>query len=73
MDYKWIDVSGGFDESHRCTFYIYYYLFQIKFSFQPKLCDVCHNLMQKAISFDFLIVSAKVNDYRIHFWYMSND
>ena len=29
--------------------------------------------MQKAISFDFAIASAKVNDYRIHFWYMSND
>ena len=30
--------------------------------------------MQKAMSFnDVSIVSVKGNDYRIHFWYMSND
>ena len=30
--------------------------------------------MQKDIDFnDFLILSVKGNDYRIHFWYMSKD
>ena len=30
--------------------------------------------MQKAMSFnDVAIVSVKISDYRIHFWYMSKD
>ena len=38
------------------------------------LCNGCHDLMQKAISFKHVaIVSIKGNDYRIHFWYMSKN
>ena len=34
----------------------------------------CHDLMQKAMNFnDIAIVSNKGNDYRIHFWYMSEN
>ena len=45
-----------------------------KFNYEPYLCNGCHDLMQKAMSFnDVAIVSVKVNDYRIHFWYMSKD
>ena len=34
----------------------------------------CHDLMQKAMSFnDVTIVYVKENAYRIHFWYMSKD
>ena len=40
----------------------------------PELCEGCHDLMQKAMSFtNVAIVSIKGNDYRIHFWYMSKD
>ena len=36
--------------------------------------DGCHYLVQKATSFnDITIASVKGNDYRIHFWYKSND
>ena len=38
------------------------------------LCNACHDLMQKAMNFnDVAIVSIEGSDYRIHFWYMSND
>ena len=38
------------------------------------LCNGCHDLMQKAMSFnDVAIVSVKGNDYRINFWYMSKN
>ena len=48
--------------------YHYWYFLDINFSFQPKVYDSCHNLMQKAISFnDIIISSVKENDYRIHF------
>ena len=44
------------------------------FSYEPYLCNGCHDLMQKAMSFnDVVIVSIKGNDYRIHFRYMSKD
>ena len=38
------------------------------------MCNGCHDLMQKDLSFDNIaIVSVKGNNYRIHFWYMSKD
>ena len=47
----------------------YWYFLEISFRFQAKECDDCHDLMQKATSFnDVAIVSVKVNDYRIHFF-----
>ena len=38
------------------------------------LYNGCHDLMQKAMSFnDVAIVSIKGNDSRIHFWHMSKN
>ena len=37
-------------------------------------CNGCHDLMQKAMSFnDDAVVYVKGSVYRIHFWYMSKD
>ena len=39
---------------------------------EPYLCNSCHDLMQKAISFDNVaIVYDQESAYRIHFWHMS--
>ena len=44
------------------------------FSYEPYLCNGCHDLMQKAMSFkNVTIVSIKGNDYRIHFCYISKN
>ena len=44
----------------------------IAFKYEFHLCNGCHGLMQKAISFnDVAIVCVKGSAYRIHFWYMS--
>ena len=44
------------------------------FTYEPYLCNGCHDLMQKAIIFnDVAIVSIKGNDDSIHFWYMSKN
>ena len=44
------------------------------FNYEKYLCNGCHDLMQKSMSFnDVAIVSIKGNDYRIHFWCMSKD
>ena len=38
------------------------------------LFNGCHNLMQKAMNFNDIVVdSVKGSDYRIHVWYMSKN
>ena len=47
-------------------------IFVKNFKHEPYLCNGCHDLMQKTMSFnDVVIVSIKESDYRIHFWYIS--
>ena len=42
--------------------------------YEKYLCNGCHDLMQKAMSFNNVaIVYVKGSAYRIHFWYMSKD
>ena len=41
---------------------------------EPYLCNGCHDLMQKATSFNNIaIVYVKRSAYRVHFRYMSKD
>ena len=52
----------------------YWYFKDIGFTYELYLCNGCHGLMQKAISFnDVAILCIKGSAYRIHFWYMSKD
>ena len=52
----------------------YWCINDIGFKYERYLCNVCHDLMQKAMSFDNIaIVYVKGSAYRIHFWYMSKD
>ena len=79
LEYNKIDISEGIginktsaskegDISH------YWYFVNKNFSYEPYLCNGCHDLMQKAINFnDVAILSIKGNDYRFHFWYMSKN
>ena len=46
----------------------------IDFKYETYLCNGCHDLMKKAMSFNnFAIVYVKRSAYRKHFWYMSKD
>ena len=76
LEYNRIDISEGIDvnkssdKSKECNSYFV----DKNFSYQPHICNGCHDLMQKAMSFnDVAIVSIKGSDYRIHFWYMRKD
>ena len=79
IEYDRIDVSGGIDFNKsnglpECIIFHYSSFVKINFRFQPKLCDGCHDLLQRAMSFnDVGIVSDKGIDYRVHFWYISKD
>ena len=79
LDYNRIDTSEGIDRnktstSEECNICHYWYFLDKNFNYEPYLCNGCHDLMQKAMSFMHVaIVSIKGNDYRIHFWYMSKN
>ena len=72
-----IDISEGINVnktnlSKECDICHYWYFKDIGFKYEKYLCNGCHDLMQKAMSFNnVVIVYVKGNAYRIHFWYMS--
>ena len=73
------DVSGGnevnkTDGSRECIICHYWYFLDINFSFQPEVCNGCHDLMQKGMNFNNVaIVTLKRNDYSIYFLHMNQD
>ena len=78
IEYNRIDISEGIDinkssdKSKECHICHYWYFIDKNFSYEPYLCNGCHDLMQKAMNFnDVAIVSIKGNDFRIHVWYMN--
>ena len=74
-----IDISEGVDINKtsalkKCDICHYWYLLDKNFNYEPYLCNGCHDLMQKAMNFnDVPIAFIKGNDYRIHFWYISEN
>ena len=79
VEYNSVDISARIDVnktnlSKKCNICHYWYFKNIGFKYEPYLCNGCHDLMQKAMSFNNVaIVYVKENAYRIHFWYMSKD
>ena len=79
LEYNRIDMSEGIDvnktsASKECDICHYWYFQEFGFKYEPYLYNGCHDLMQKAMSFnDVAIVFVKGSAYRIHLWYMSKD
>ena len=79
LEYKIINISEGIDVnktslSKECDICHYWYFKNIGFKYETYLINGCHDLMQKAMSFNNVaIVYVKRSAYRIHFWYMSKD
>ena len=77
LEYDRIDISERIDidktnKSKECNICHYWYFLDKNFNYDSYLCNGCHDLMQKAMSFkNVAIVSIKENDYRIHFCYIS--
>ena len=62
IDVNKTNTSREFDICH------YWYFKDIGFKYEPYIFNRCHDLMQKAMSFnDFAIVYVKGSAYRIHF------
>ena len=79
LEYERINISEGIDVNKRdllkdCDICYCWYFKDIGFKYKRYFCDGCHDLMQKAMTFDnTAIVYVKGNTYRINFWYMSKD
>ena len=77
LEYDRIDISEGIDidkisKSKECNICHYWHFLDKNFSYEIYLCNGCHDLMQKAMSFkNVAIAFIKGNDYRIHFCYIS--
>ena len=62
--YEWTDVSktDGLLECIICNYW-YFGTGNINFTFHPQVCNDCHDLLQKAMSFnDFVLVTIKRKD-----------
>ena len=58
----------------KCDIRHYCYFKDIGFTYESYLCNGCHDLMQKAMSFNnVVIIYVRGSVYRIHFWYMSKN
>ena len=79
LEHDRIDISEGIDvdrtnTSKECKICHYWYFKDLNFKYEAHLCNGCHSLIQKAVSFsNAAIVYVKGSAYRIHFWYMSKD
>ena len=73
LEYDRIDISEGIDmdkttKSKECDICHYWYFLDKNFNYEKYLCNGCHDLVQKTMSFnDVAIVTIKGNDYRNHF------
>ena len=60
--------------SNECGIFHYWCFKDIGFKYEPYFCNGCHDLMQKAMSFNNIAtVYVKGSAYGIHFWYISKD
>ena len=79
LEYNRTDISEGIDvnkksASKECDICHYWHFKDIGLKYEKYLCNGCHDLMQKAVSFNNVdIVYVKGSAYRINFWYMSKD
>ena len=73
LEYNRIDISEGIDTnktnaSKECNICYYWYFLDKSVNYEQYVCNGCHDLMLKAISFkNVATVSINGNDHRIHF------
>ena len=62
LEYDRIHISEGIDidktnKSKECNICHYWYFLDKKFNYEKYLCNGCHDLMQKAMSFKNVVLS----------------
>ena len=62
------------NDSRKSKIFHYICFLKTNFSFQPNTCGSCYGLLQKGMKFrEVIFFSVKRNNYKIHFWGMSED
>ena len=61
LEYDRIDISEGIDitktnASKECDICHYWYFKDIGFKYESYLCNDCHDVMQKAINFNYVAI-----------------
>ena len=64
LQYDRIDISEGIDInrthlSKECDICHYWYFKNIGFKYEPYLCNGCHDLMQKTMSFNNIVFTKR--------------
>ena len=67
------DVSGGIDVnktnlSKECDIFQYWHFKDIGFKYEKYLCNVCHDLMQKAMSFILSVLKEVLTEFFFGIW-----
>ena len=58
----------------KCDICHCWYFKDVGFKYEKYFCNGCHDLIQKAMSFNNIAIAyVKGHAYRIHFWYMNKD
>ena len=80
LEYDRIDLSESIDTtqnklvSRECSLCHFFYLLDKNFSYQKYLCNGCHDMSMKAISFNNLaIIYCRGNAYHVSFTFMSKN
>ena len=79
LEYNIVDILDGTyvsktSPSKECDICHYWCFRDIGFKYEPYLCNGCHDLTQKAMSFNNVtIIYVKRSACRIHFCYMGID
>ena len=78
LEYDRIDISerieiNKINASKEWDICHYWYFKDIGFKFEPYLCNGCHDLVQKAMSFNDVALFMLKEMLTIHFWYISKD
>ena len=65
LEYNRIDISAGIDAnktnaSKACDICHYWYFKDLGVKYEPYLCNGCHDLKQKAMSFNDVVMLKKV-------------
>ena len=74
LEYDRIDVSEGIDTNktdrlHECIICHYWYFLRLNFRFQSEVSNDCHDMTQKSINFNDVVITTGGNDYRIFLYH----
>ena len=79
LQYEKIDVSEGIDTnktsaSKECMLCHYWYFKDVRFKFEPHVCNKCHNVLMITYELkSFAILNVKGVDFRCILWNISRD